>query len=348
MAPNPKPASGRKGGTDNRRAATSSSASAMNEPTAPGQVPRRPGVNGRGGRGRPSQGNVRSMIAKLTERSSSHSPSKRRRDYDDDSDPDLPSSYPEEEELSGRLTPAMLQDQLKRMSEALMDKMDQTTERLSSEFAAMKQRIQDLEQHVEEQGIVIDELRRTVDKKDQRVRELECQVQDIRMEQNRPYLIFEGEGVPSPPSQRPWTEDIRGTVVDMVGKYLPDVRVEKQDIEHCYRAARGRKIVCKFMRYGRGSPRDTIYEKRVTLGRDEAGQRREKSQSLFVNEKLSEGAQSAFTELRNAKREGLIHAVFTRDCRICVRMFEHGKILRVNNSDDLDRVLREGRENVHG
>ena len=123
-----------------------------------------------------------------------------------------------------------------------MDKMDQTTERLSSEFAAMKQRIQDLEQHVEEQGIVIDELRRTVDRKDQRVRELECQVQDIRMEQNRPYLIFEGEGVPSPPSQRPWTEDIRGTVVDMVGKYLPDVWVEKKTLNTAIVRLGGEKL----------------------------------------------------------------------------------------------------------
>lgn len=348
---NPKTGSGRKGGTDARRAATSGAAGTANEPTAPGQAPRRPGVSGRGGHGGRSQGNVRNMIAKLSEgRSSSHSPSKRRRDYndDDDSDPDLPSSYPEVEELPGQLTPTLLQAQLKKMSEILMDKMDQTTERLSSEFAAMKQRIQDLEQHVEEQETVIDELRRAVEKKDQRVRDLECKVQDVQMEQSRPYLIFDGEGVPPPPTERPWTEDVRGTVVDMVGKYLPAVRVEKEDIEHCYRVARGRKIVCKFMRYGRGSPRDTIYEKRVNLGKDEVGQRRARSQSLYVNEMLPEGAQSAFAELRNAKREGLIHAVFTRDCRICVRMIEHGKIIRVNNSDDLDRVIREGRDNARG
>ena len=169
MAYNPKPQSGRKGGTDTRRtAASGTAAGAVNEPAAPGQVPRRPGGSGGVGRGGRSQGNVRSMIAKLSEgRSSSHSPSKRRRDRDDDSDPDQLSSYPdpEAEELTGPLTPAMLQAQLKKMSEILVGKMDQTTERLSSEFAAMKQRIQDLEEHVEEQGTIIDELRKTVEKR---------------------------------------------------------------------------------------------------------------------------------------------------------------------------------------
>ena len=177
------------------------------------------------------------------------------------------------------------------------------------------------------------------------MRDLECTLQDIQIQQNRPYLIFGGEGVPPPPLQQPWTEEVSKTVIKMVDKYIPDVVVKKEDIDQCFRVGRGKKIVCKFTRCGRGSPRDMIYEKRVTMGKDENGQQRKRSDSVFVNEMLTEGAQSACTELRRAKRDGIIHTVFTRDCRIYVRMFEHGKIIRVSNSDDLDRVLREGKEN---
>ena len=312
MPPNPKPAGRR----------TPAGGAVSGPAAAPGQEPRRPGAAG--ARGASSQGNVRSMIAKLSEGRSSYSrsPSKRQRGRSDeyDSDPDLPMT-PREQELMGQLTPAMLQTELKKMSEVLLQKMDQSTERLSREFTAMKQRIQDLEKHVEDQGAVIDELRGVVEERDQRVRDLECVMQDIQMEQNRPCLVFDGEGVPPPPSQQTWTEDVSRTVIGMVGKYLPDVSVTKEDIDQCYRVAKGRKIVCKFTRCGRDSPRDVIYEKRASMGRDENGQRREKSDSLFVNEVLTEGAQSAYAKLRKAKRDKLIHTVFTRGGRIYVRIF---------------------------
>ena len=82
--------------------------------------------------------------------------------------------------------------------------------------------------------------------------------------------------------------------------------------------------MCKFSCYGRGTVRDSIYEKRASLARSADGQRRDPSDQLFVNEVLSQQAFMAMRQLRAAKKEGLIHSVFTTYGHIFVRTKQHG------------------------
>lgn len=244
-----------------------------------------------------------------------------------------------ETEANGHLTLGQFQAHMERMAQMLVKKADDSTERLSNEIAQMRERIIDLEKHVENQGVVIESMRDEINVRDERICVLESTVQMMTRERNLPYLVFDGSAVPPPPANEPWREDVASTVVDMVKESLPAVSVSKGDIEEAYRVARGKKIVCKFMRKGRGSPRDQIYQKRVSLGKDENGQRIANAKQLYVNEMLTDGAQHAFYELRKAKKAGRIHTVFTRQCRIYVRMIEHGEAILVNDHKDLDRIL---------
>ena len=184
-------------------------------------------------------------------------------------------------------------------------------------------------------------LRDQVAERDERIQEMESVVAEVQREKNIPYLVFDGSGVPPPPAESPWTEDVANTTVNMLQKYMPDSEVSARDIAHSYRVARGKKIVCKFVRSGQGSARDKIYENRWKLGQDANGQRRGKEDSLFVNELLSQGVQSAFTQLRAAKKSGVIHSVHTRYGQIFVRMFKHGEKIRVRDQKDLDRILKD-------
>lgn len=300
---------------------------------------------GRGGSGG-RQGNVLSMVNNINSRglaAASRSPSKRQRQPSEGSSTGGPSQadWSDVEDV-GRVTPKMLREQLQKFSDVLSKKMDNSTERLSQEIAEMKERVVSLEKHVEEQGVVIDNMRDAIGERDARIEDLEATVDKMKREQNLPYLIFDGGAVPPPPANEPWKEDVRSTVLDLVRENLPDVNVSKSDILESYRVAKGKKIVCKFARSGRGSARDEIYQRRVSLGKDRNGERRSNASQLFINEMLTDGAQTAFTELRKAKRAGIIHAVFTRQGRIHVRLIQHGEILLVRGQRDLDQILQQG------
>ena len=95
------------------------------------------------------------------------------------------------------------------------------------------------------------------------------------------------------------------------------------------------------MSVGQNSIRERIYQKRVTLGKDENGRRRDRSDQLHVNERLCDAAEAAYAKLRKAKRERerVVHSVFTRQGHIYVRMFEHGLVTRVHNWGDLSDIL---------
>ena len=203
----------------------------------------------------------------------------------------------------------------------------------------MKQRIQDLENHAEGQNQVIERLTEAVERRDDKIKELEETLDEMERERHTPVLVFDGTGVPPPPATRPWQEDISATVTGVVRKFMPDIEMSGQDIVHAYRTAKGKKIVCKFSRCGKGSTSDNIYEKRASLRTDESGQPRDKSDQLFINEMVSAKTNNVLKKLRDAKKAGVIHSVFTNYGHIYVRMIEHGQKIRVRDQRDLSDIL---------
>ena len=286
---------------------------------------------------RPGQVDVRRMIAHLNR---DGSPAKRQRAVSDGggstaSEADDPGS---DEPMTA--LQRMLQKELQKQTELLSEQFQRTTDSLKEELRNMQQRIRDLEQHVSDQGETIQQLYEAVDKRDARILMLEGEVEEMRRENNCPYLTFSGPGVPAAPRDEPWKEDVAATARGLLQKYMPQTEVKEEDIVQCHRGTKGRVIICRFSRWGQASVRDEIYENRMGLGKDENGQKRDSSDQLYVNERLTPGAAAAYHSLREQKKKGLIHSVYTKYGIIYVRTKQHGAKFRVYNRATYDRVLR--------
>ncbi|KAF0291295.1 hypothetical protein FJT64_010555 [Amphibalanus amphitrite] len=166
------------------------------------------------------------MISQLnSKREGSEHRSKRPRDATDDSETEVETDAERETE-SGVLTPRLLRAELAELTRVLSTKMEESVERLRQELGDMRQRVLDLEGHVERQGVELDELRSAVDRRDVRISELEGAVTELEMDRNRHFLVFDGPGVPPHPDDRePWKENVSETVVKTVRKYLPDIEL---------------------------------------------------------------------------------------------------------------------------
>ena len=126
------------------------------------------------------------------------------------------------------ITAELLRSELGKLTRVLSAKMEESVESLRQELGSMRQRVLDLENHAERQGVEVDELRSAVGRRDAR---------------NRHFLVFDGPGVPPPPVDRePWRENVSETVVETVRKYLPDIEVRAADIVQSYRAGRGKGL----------------------------------------------------------------------------------------------------------
>lgn len=283
------------------------------------------------------QADVRSMIDKLNR---GRSPTKRQRP----ASPDDRSTESLDQPADGdeQLTPIqlLLQCELQKQTALLTERFDSATDSLKQELRHMHERIGELEQHVNEQGEVLHQLQDAVDVRDRRIRDMEDEVEDLRRVSNIPFLIFDGPGIPAAPKDEFWKEDVTTVTKNMIQKYIPSVEMRDTDIRQCYRAARGKKIVCEFTRCGPGSVRDTIHEARISLSKNEHGERREPAEQIYISEKLTTGASEAYARLRSAKKRSDIHSVHTKHGLIYVRMIPHGRKIRVSNRIECERVLR--------
>ena len=281
------------------------------------------------------------MPASSNRRDHPENRSKRLREASGDPESQASSEDEADPSSSGVVTPDLLRAELAKLSRVLSTKVEESVERLRQELGNMQHWVLELENHVEQQGVEIDTLRSAVARRDDRISELESAVTELEMERNRSFLIFDGPAIPPRPAdQEPWEEDVAETIAKTVRKYLPDIEVRKDELIQSYRVGRGKKIVCQFVSVGQNSIRERIYQSRVKLGKDENGQRRERDDQLFVNERLCDAAEAAYARLRKAKREGVIYSVFTRQGHIYVRLFQHGQITRVRDWNDLSDFLQ--------
>ena len=289
------------------------------------------------GRSELEQVDVRRMINRMNRNGS---PSKRQRapsESDDSasSEGDVPGT---DEQM--KAFQRMLQQELTKQTSLLSEQFKKTTDCLKEELLAMQQRVCELEQHVNVQGETIQQLYAAVDSRDDRIMALEGRLEDMRREMNCSSLIFSGPGVPPPPTEDPWKEDVSAVVRSMLQKYMPDTPVKQEDIVQCHREAKGRKIVCQFSRWGQASVRDTIYDSRMALMKDRDGKTRNTGEQLFISERLTPGAHQAYLKLREEKKQGRLHSVYTKHGFIFVRTRQYGAKIRVYNAASCDRVLR--------
>ena len=125
-------------------------------------------------------------------------------------------------------------------------------------------------------------------------------------------------------------EDIHGLVVSTLNRCLPGLNMCDADIDRAHRLpGAGNRVIVRFVRSGRGSVRDQVYWRRLSLrGRD-----------LFISESLTKLRGTIFRSLLNAKKQGKIHTVFTRGGQVFFKAREYGTAERV---DSIEKVKQLG------
>ena len=125
-------------------------------------------------------------------------------------------------------------------------------------------------------------------------------------------------------------EDVHRLVVRTLNQCMPGLNMNEDDIDRAHRLpGKGNRIIVRFVRSGRGSVRDEVYWRRLSLrGRD-----------LFVAESLTKLRGRIFRSLLSAKKEGKIHTVFTRGGHVLYKLREYGTAERV---DSIQKVMELG------
>ena len=125
-------------------------------------------------------------------------------------------------------------------------------------------------------------------------------------------------------------EDIHGLVVSTLNRCLPGLNMCDADIDRAHRLpGAGNRIIVRFVHSGRGSIRDQVYWRRLSLrGRD-----------LFISESLTRMRGVIFRSLLSVKKQGKIHTVFTRGGQVFFKSREYGTAERV---DSIEKVKQLG------
>lgn len=339
------PAGGKRRGSRDRAAPPGSGGRSAAAPARSSPADRPPGDPARPGHTAPRSGglsssrgqvDVRYMVSRLNREKS---PTKRQRaaSAGSSSNASVDDRGASEELASIK---QLLQRALDKQTAELTQRFESAVAALRQEISGLCQRVTELESHVNDQGDFIQQLHEAVDSRDNRIHYLEDEVEELRRESNVPYLVLDGPGLPGPPPEEPWKEDVMATTRSVLQQHVPSVPVREADIVQCYRTARGRKIMCRFASWGPGTARDAIYDARTTLQRDERGARRDPQNQIYINEKLTAGAHDAFMRLRAARKKGDINSVHVKHGLIYVRMIQHGAKICVRNRLQCERVLR--------
>ncbi|KAF0298187.1 hypothetical protein FJT64_004437 [Amphibalanus amphitrite] len=141
----------------------------------------------------------------------------------------------------------LLREERESLRDFIREEISRTTETFRSELAEQKNRIVELESHVEAQGVFIDELERRLRGREDRTADLEAALDQVEADQKSSDLILSGSAIPPPPQPaegRGPPEDVAGVALGLLRRHLPAVELKREDIVSCTRIARGKKLLC--------------------------------------------------------------------------------------------------------
>ena len=124
-------------------------------------------------------------------------------------------------------------------------------------------------------------------------------------------------------------EDVNQLVITTLNRCLPGLDMRETDIDRAHRLpGAGNRIIVRFVRSGRGSVRDEVYWRRLSL----------KGKELFVSESLTKLRGRIFRSLLSAKKQSKVHTVFTRGGQVFCKLREHGVAERVDSLQKVEQL----------
>ena len=230
----------------------------------------------------------------------------------------------------------LLREERESLKDFIREEISLVTDALRSELAEQRSRVLELEQHVEAQGVVIDEMEGRLRQREDRTAELEEALDQVEADQKSGDLIFAGSAIPPPPAITDYSrpEDVTAVTLELLRRHLPTVELSREDFVSCTRIAQGKKLLCKFSRSGPLSPRYQLYDSRFSLkdSRDE--------DRLYISENLSKVRFHIFQKLLQEKRAKRLYSVFSKNGAVFCKAVKHGRKIRVSYVQQIPEVLR--------
>ena len=145
-----------------------------------------------------------------------------------------------------------------------------------------------------------------------------------------PSLVFSGKPFVRKPrdANRPEAEDVEKTVLSVVRENFRDLSISASDIARAHRLPGEQKVICRFVRSGRGSVRDQIYYRRREL----------KGKEVFINECLTKRRAEIFGKLLSLRKTGKLFSVFSRNGQVFCTGEKFGKPIRVNSLEEIEKL----------
>ena len=233
---------------------------------------------------------------------------------------------------SDRIT--QLEDTMERAIHKLREQIQQDFEAFSqtirTEFSAVKARIHDIEEHLEVKNKEIEMLTTSLQDVKKEVKMMQDRVEENELVSRLPSLVFSGKPFVRKPrdANAPEAEDVQKMVLSVVRENFRDLNISASDIARAHRLPGEQKVICRFVRSGRGSLRDQIYYRRLEL----------KGKEVFINECLTKRRAEIFGKLLSLRKTGKLFSVFSRNGQVFYTSEKFGKPTRVNSLEEIEKL----------
>lgn len=235
---------------------------------------------------------------------------------------------------------SVIRDELSSIVRAELEEMkrDLTAEierSVRGALDAITQRVTDIEKHIRDRDDQLEEVQRLSDACAVRLDVFHDALDDLHAESRLPTLVLTGDVIPPPLARtdsggRSQPEDVLPVVINVVQQTLPEVKLQKEDIASCFRVGNKKRLVVKFNACGPYTARDRLYQGRFQLMKE-----RDPKKRLYISESLSPRRQTIFKTLLDAKKDGKVHSIFTRDGVPCFRPVANAAVVRVDRVSKL-------------
>ena len=218
---------------------------------------------------------------------------------------------------------SVLEGALDKLRLQIQADFDDFRNSMKEQFIAMGTRLREVENKLEQKEKQLSEMNDTVKETNRELHALKEQVEDNELVSRLPSLVLSGAAVGKRPPPGPDGENVEQLVVDTLKKHFRDLPVKLEDIDRAHRlpGESGQKLICRFVKSGRGSIRDVIYQRRMEL----------RGRELYINESLTRRRSELFQILLRAKKSNKIYTVFSRYGQVFYKRAKLGKSVRVTS-----------------
>lgn len=234
-----------------------------------------------------------------------------------------------DEKVSKSQRSDMLGEIKRQIDASIKEAMQELSEKIFTKLASVESKVEKLEGQLFERDQRIDDLTSKCTAYDERIKELEGQIEELECHSRASNLVLWSEQI----GKRREGENIEDIIIRVINENFPNKSVSKSDFTAIHRLPRENTAICAFVSR---SLRNELYEARFELRRREVTAKGR----LFLSESLTKKNREIFNKLLDLKRRNQIWTAFTRNGIPCVKISKDSSYIRVHTLDQLQLLPR--------